>query len=542
MTAEYVTTTAALPAVNTEVAFGGIVNQHNYIDAYVDFLANVGQRVQLRLYSTAGPLGVRSLVAQSPWLLAGSEPTRALQAIKYVSGNLYELFAIADGVCTNIKCSLVGYEAQENYIPEDESTGDVALVFGTNVTFATITNPHSYFDASVQFNTFLNKEVLWSLYATAGPGGVRARVAQSKSPRATINNQQLVVLENIGPIGASQMEFVGNCLEPFTGSGIVRGSLIGFDPIVDILNVVAPKTSAPASTGLKMSIRAQSAIGPNSVGGELFLASGDGTLIDSVGNPTGGAVTLQGHRHTFGPDASTITSGDNSFAWGLDSQATSMFAVSFGAHCRSLAAGAIALGESCVASYANAVAIGWNNIVGAYGAVASGMYLQIVAGAEGGFCCGVSAVCRLPGEFTHGSGIAAAKVGFTNIGHREIDVGCRANGAPANCKMRDTIAGPGVELTLQEFCLSSITVRVSGGTTNFGKVASEEATVLVKTTSSSVSTIVGTVDWRKIGQTFLSQGWSVTISVTGKTLRIACNPGADDVEFFARVDIMDQAL
>jgi hypothetical protein len=34
----------------------------------------------------------------------------------------------------------------------------------------------------------------------------------------------------------------------------------------------------------------------------------------------------------------------------------------------------------------------------------------------------------------------------------------------------------------------------------------------------------------------------VAITVTGKTLRITCNPGGDDVEFFARVDIMDQAL
>jgi len=301
----------------------------------------------------------------------------------------------------------------------------------------------------------------------------------------------------------------------------------------------ATKTTNGA-TGATLSIQAQSASGTGATGGDLLLAAGSGTLLDAVGNPTGGKARLMGHAHVFGPDVNTIA-GDNAFAWGLDSQATATFAVSIGAHCRATAAGAVALGESCVANFANAVAIGWNNTVGAYGAAASGMYLQVVAGAEGAFVCGVSATARLPGEFCHGSGIAA-KVGFNNIGRREIDVGVRANGAPANCKMRDTIAGAGVELTLQEYCLSSIVVRVSGGTTSFGKVASEEATLLVKTSAGSVSTIVGAIAWRTIGQTFASQGWSVAITVTGKTLRITGNPGADDVEFFGRIDIMDQAL
>lgn len=115
MSFESTTTTAALPTPNTEVAFGSLANNHNYFDAYVDFLANnSGQKVKLLIYVTSATGGVRSLAAQSDWLVAGPEPVRAIKALQFTAGSLFELQAISDSVCGNIKCSLVGYEAQEN--------------------------------------------------------------------------------------------------------------------------------------------------------------------------------------------------------------------------------------------------------------------------------------------------------------------------------------------------------------------------------------------------------------------------------------------
>lgn len=230
------TTTAALPTPNTEVAFGSLANQHNYFDAYVDFLANnSGQKVQLRIYATSSVagVGVRSLVAQSDWLIAqiGATPVRAIQALKYAAGTLFELQVISDSVCGNIKASLVGYEAQENFVPQDVSVSTAALA-ATETIMATINNPHSYFDASVDTLAALNCKVRWSLYATAGTGGVRARVAQFDMPASIANNQKSMVLESIGPIGANKVELTSQALEALPSSPNVKAQLSGFDPIV----------------------------------------------------------------------------------------------------------------------------------------------------------------------------------------------------------------------------------------------------------------------------------------------------------------------
>jgi hypothetical protein len=292
-----------------------------------------------------------------------------------------------------------------------------------------------------------------------------------------------------------------------------------------------------SGTGATLTIQGQNETGTTSIGGNLVLQSGTGTLVTEFSRTQGGDVFIYGYRHAIGIDGTTIASGVNSFALGYDSQATSTYAISIGAHCRSGGGGSFAAGESCIASNNNSVAIGWSNTSAAYGSACVGMYLQATADAEGAFVCGVSGVARLPGEFNHTSGLLS-KVGFTNQGNRALDLYTRATATTANAKMR-----LGAELTLQPYCLSTIRIKISAGTTSFGKVAAQEALVLVQTTGGSASTIIGSVTWTTIGQTFASQGWSVTISIpSGNIFRIACNSGTDDVEFFARAEIMDQAL
>lgn len=234
MSFEATTTTAALPTPNTEVAFGSLANQHNYFDAYVDFLANTGnQKVQLRIYATSAASGVRALVAQSDWLVAqlGAVPVRAIAGLKYEAGTLFELQVIADAVCGNVKASLVGYEAQENFIPQDSSTATTAIA-ATETVMATITRPHSFFKASADTLAALNCRVRWSLYATAGAGGVRAKVAQFDMPPSTSANQKAIVLDSIGPIGADTIELTSQALDAVPASPNVKASLDGFDPIV----------------------------------------------------------------------------------------------------------------------------------------------------------------------------------------------------------------------------------------------------------------------------------------------------------------------
>lgn len=281
---------------------------------------------------------------------------------------------------------------------------------------------------------------------------------------------------------------------------------------------------------------------PATAGTGTLIEGGDGTLVNEIGLSTKGANRFVGNSYEWGLDATTWARGAGAIATNYDSQADGTFAQSHGAHCRALAAGAYSAGESVITRAANAVGVGWTIDNAAYGAAAIGMYLVITPEADGAFLCGVNAVARVPGEFVHGSG-HSAKIGFANLDRREVGLYIRAQAAPANAKLRATNANPTAqEFTLQEYCLTSVRARVSAGTTAFGKVACEEAVFLVKTTSGSISTIVGAIGWTTFGQTFASQGWSVTISVTGKTLRFACNPGTDDVEFFVRIDMMDQAL
>lgn len=231
MAFEAVTTTANIPNAYQEVPFGSLTNNHNYFDAYIDFLTNVGQKVKLLIYVTSATGGVRSLAAQSDWLIADSNPVRAIKALQFTAGSLFELQVIADGVCNNIKCSLVGYESQENFVPPDTSTNTVALVQNAEVTMATITNPHSFFDANAEYIAVQGVRVRWTLYATAGAGGVRAKVVQFCTPPATQNNQKMYVLQNIGPIGANTFELTAFALDPVGSTPNVKASLDGFDPI-----------------------------------------------------------------------------------------------------------------------------------------------------------------------------------------------------------------------------------------------------------------------------------------------------------------------
>lgn len=273
MSFEATTTTAALPTPNTEVAFGSLANQHNYFDAYVDFLANnSGQKVQLRIYATSAAGGVRALVAQSDWLVAGPTPVRAISGLKYTAGTLFELQLISDAVCGNIKASLVGYEAQQNFIPQDSSTATTALVTSTEVIMATINNPHSFFDASAEYIAIPNVKVRWSLYATAGTGGVRAKVAQVDLGGAISANQKMIVLESIGPIGANKVELVAQALDPVGATPNVKASLDGFDPIV-----ITPSTS---NESLTYNVRTVGAfVNQSLVAYDVSAANNNGVLL-----------------------------------------------------------------------------------------------------------------------------------------------------------------------------------------------------------------------------------------------------------------------
>ena len=57
MAFEAVTTTANIPNAYQEVPFGSLANNHNYFDAYIDFLTNVGQKVKLLIYVTSAAGG-----------------------------------------------------------------------------------------------------------------------------------------------------------------------------------------------------------------------------------------------------------------------------------------------------------------------------------------------------------------------------------------------------------------------------------------------------------------------------------------------------
>lgn len=120
------------------------------------------------------------------------------------------------------------------------------------------------------------------------------------------------------------------------------------------------------------------------------------------------------------------------------------------------------------------------------------------------------------------------------IGLVAVDLYGAGNAAPVNLTLKNGTT----ELLLSNTTNYSMRIRVIGSKVGSSVMATEVHEIAVRTTGAAVVLpLTGDINLADPAVNFASQGWSVSFSNPATTtLRIACNPGADNVIFMARVE------
>lgn len=267
-----------------------------------------------------------------------------------------------------------------------------------------------------------------------------------------------------------------------------------------------------SSVGEAFTIRAQNATGTTSTGGILALQTGTGT--SAHGN----------FRVKIGPDDYiVIAANELSTRIGYSCTASQTYSVAIGAYNTSSGVASVTLGESNTASNTNATCVGFSSI--ASGIYSSTLGVTCYAIGANSIAIGVNCAANLAGELGHGSGHSGAQ------GLHAWDINRTLISTTGNLLLVD-----GNEISIASNTLLTITAKISACVSGMTKVAAETLEFIVAT-GAGASVIVGPISSRTVGQDFASQGWSITVSITGSnTLRFSCNSGSDTVRFFGRVE------
>lgn len=241
-------------------------------------------------------------------------------------------------------------------------------------------------------------------------------------------------------------------------------------------------------------------------GGWLSVASGRGSFAFGYKDAVGARAT-----------------GDDSFAWGVDSLASGPHSICIAAYGTSSGAGSVVVGENSQATNANAAVFGYASLASGPFATACGSYCY--AYGQGSFACGIQSAADRAGEFSHGSGHAGMQ------GGKGLDLLKRLVATTGNLVMTS-----GAEFASVSNTLYRITAKITAGTVGLTKSASEDW--VFEMTTGAGTAAISTVAKTTVGNTFVSQGWSVAVSVPGgtNTLRFSCDAGADTVTFAARLE------
>jgi len=191
---------------------------------------------------------------------------------------------------------------------------------------------------------------------------------------------------------------------------------------------------------------------------------------------------------------------------------------------------AVAIGEGCQATAFNSTAIGFNTIANGFGSVALGNGCSTSVAALNSTALGLAVVSR-QGQIGHSSGRPNCQ------GSLGIDLYAQSNAAPVNLTGAD-----GLELALDVQSCWSMRIRLTGVTVNGGTKRAHQVheTLWLQgpvnaTLDSNIIVAQGSAANPVIG--FAAHGWSATITAPGGAVaRIRCDPGADHVRFFARID------
>lgn len=216
-------------------------------------------------------------------------------------------------------------------------------------------------------------------------------------------------------------------------------------------------------------------------GGRYGVALGNQCISQKMGGVALGVVSIAGGENSFAAGFGNQAMGDDSLALGDLSQATANYAV--------------AIGHNVIASGQASTGLGYGSTPSRYG------------------------------ELAHSSDQTTGLEGYHGIDLQEI-----ANAVPVVLTDAD-----GFELTFPDNQVISLRLRLLASQS---AVVSSAVEVHEITLQSSGGTLVMLSDIlvSSPAVALVAKGWTLTISVTGLTLRFQCDPVADIVQFGARVE------
>jgi autotransporter adhesin len=304
---------------------------------------------------------------------------------------------------------------------------------------------------------------------------------------------------------------------------VVQGGVTKQETLAQLLSL-GPWTSG-AGTGSAKGGSGSTAAGNYSISyGTSCAAAGlNGIALGNLCSAGGAdAVALGG-----GPIGGALASGDRSIAIGEEAAASNTFAIAIGKQTTASNAASVAIGEVCVASGPNATGIGYANTASGTYSSALGCYCN--ATATGSVALGLTATSARAGQLTHGCGVS-------NTQYCMITLGSQLNATTGNM-----LDGSSTELSLEATNHYSMRIRILGSKVG-GTLSAVEVWELTIRTPGSVTTIDdATMVYQSPAGGFVTRGWAAAISAPGGlVLRIACNSGADNVRFAARVEWLEE--
>lgn len=248
-------------------------------------------------------------------------------------------------------------------------------------------------------------------------------------------------------------------------------------------------------------------------GGDQNIASGDNsTVVGGLLNTSSGASSVSG--------GSTCTaSGTAAVALGLSATASGNQSFASGSGVTASGAASFAAGASSSATGDNSVAVGLFCTAGGDSSVAVGLNLS--AAGDRSIALGANASAARHGEMAHSAGN-----GNTD-GFHAVDLYSGASAAPVNL-----LLGDATEISLSESKVYSIRVRIVGNLVG-APGRSHSVHEILAQSDLGVLTIYDDFTVTEMS----SLGWTMEVSAPGgATLRVRCDPGADNVNFGARVE------